>query len=210
MNELISVIKSYSLADVVIIGFGIYAAWYFIRGRIKEARKEKKEELKNYHVEQSQIEHHDESIEERLNKHEEWIGNDKEQIRGLGSHLEEIEAKNDLQSAVLSELSNSVRDLRIQSIREQILAFYNIAVNLQKHPSKESYEECIRQYEIYERLMKEKNETNGFLDYTYGKIMESMEQREKFNLFAENFFVPGKPMKEQIPSEPEIVEGFHV
>lgn len=206
MTELLSLLQNYNPIAVIIILVLTFVAAEWILEKYKKVRTWFLDYRESYHQEENAKEEKEETLESRLSALEKNQDKDYKRIKSVESNLYELKEQNGQQNKMLSVLNDAVRDLRVQSIRNSILDFYQVAINLSMHPSREAYAEVIRNYEIYEQLMDEKGEKNGYLNFTYDKIIESMDQRDKYKLYAENFII--KPSKEDFNKEPEIIEGF--
>lgn len=190
MNELIKLISSYSLTDVVIMIALVYAAGKWIISQISEYKQKIQASRQQYHNELSDKEKKDEELEKRLQDIETRLKTDYDRIQKSESHLYQIESS-------MKDLRTITIDIRIQSLRKQILDFTNRAVDTtNSNISREEYAEISRVYDEYEKLLKECGRENGLIDYSYRCILHSLETREKNKLFLEDFYIsPSESIK---------------
>lgn len=183
MNDLLQLISSYSLVQIVVILILCYSAGSWVIQQFVNWKDKISKSKKDYHEEQAEIENKDKELERRFNSIEEHIEEDYERIKQSESHLYQIENS-------LKELRSITLDMRIQSLRKQILDFTHTAVNLtNSNISREAYDEIDRVYKEYESLLHECGKENGLVDYSYKCILHSYASREKGKLFLEDFYI---------------------
>lgn len=183
MNDLIKLISSYSLTDVCIIVFLLYAGGKWLIEQTKEIKEKIQSSKRAYHETEIEKEKKDDKLEKRLQDIEEHLKTDYERIQKSESHLYQIESN-------MKDVRNMIVNTRIQSLRKQILDFTDRAVNITNaNISREAYAEIDRVYEEYEKLLAECGRENGLVDYSYRCILHSLEQREKEKLFLEDFYI---------------------
>lgn len=190
MSELMNLVSSYSLTDIVIIVLLIYAGGKWIISQIGELKKKIHNSKIEYHNSIKDKETKDENLEKRLQDIESHLKTDYERIQKSESHLYQIESS-------MKEVKKMTIDMRIQSLRKQILDFTNRAVDTTNaNISREEYAEIGRIYDEYETLLKECGRENGLIDYSYRCILHSLETRENNKLFLEDFYIsPSESIK---------------
>lgn len=190
MNELIKLVSSYSLTNVIIIGVLAYVGIKWIVGQVKEQRQKLQASKQEYHNKIKNKELKDEELEKRLQDIEAHLKTDYEKIQKAESHLYQIES-------TMKDISTMTINIRIQSLRKSILDFTNRAIDTTNaNISREEYAEIGRMYEEYEKLLKECGRENGLIDYSYRCILHSLETREKNKLFLEDFYIsPAESIK---------------
>lgn len=183
MKELMQAVENYSITDLIVMAVLLYAAVRWLLSQIHEIRTKFDEKKKEYHKIESEKENKDANLEKRLTDIETHLKTDYERIQKSESHLYQIEN-------YMKTLNEELTEMRIQSLRKQILDFTDKAVNVTNaNISRESYDEIDRIYKTYEELLQQAGKTNGLVDYSYRCILHSLETREKNKLFLEDFYI---------------------
>ena len=74
-------------------------------------------------------------------------------------------------SSGIERISNRLLDNEIQSLRWELLDFCSALTN-GRHYNKEAFEHVFRTYEDYEKLLKENNMTNGYVEESMSVVRE--------------------------------------
>lgn len=163
----------------------IVAAIFVIVGiilKIIEANKKIKPEAENI---KRKIEHRKE-VKRSINELPS-IKAEHERIGGVCSEDNIFKLKNwcgDVDESV-KELKSDVAALRIQSMRESILAFARIVANKDTLISREDFSNIFNTYKDYEAYIAKRGMKNGVVDCAYQIIEEAFEDREERHFFTE-------------------------
>lgn len=189
MDNLLELLKNYSLIEVAVIVLLLYGSAKWIYGQVSEFKKKSDAAKQKYHEEETAKSkcHEDvfnkiKEVEEKTIENETKLAKDYERIQKAESHLYQIENN-------IKEINSLVTTMRIQSLRSQILDFTDKAVNLDIPVSIEAYSEIDRIYKEYKNLIVKSGKENGYVDYSYKCILQSLKDREANKKFLENYYV---------------------
>ena len=201
MGELITLISSYSLVQILVIIVLSFAAIKWIVQQIIEIKDKIKKGKEEYHQEENEKELKAEEINERFEKIETYLNTDYEKIINTENHLYQIEES-------LKNVQDTLSDMEIQSLRKQILNFTQKATDMTNaNVSREEYSEIGRAYEKYEKALEKAGKENGYIDFSYKCILHSFETRNKNGLFLEDFYISPAEAIDKIKSKNDIKEG---
>lgn len=201
MGELITLISSYSLVQILVIIVLSFAAIKWIVQQIVEIKGKIKKSKEEYHQEENEKELKAEEINERFKKIENYLNTDYERIIDTENHLYQIEEG-------LKSVQETLSDMEIQSLRKQILNFTQKATDITNaNISREEYSEIERAYKKYEKALEKAGKENGYIDFSYRCILHSFETRNKNGLFLEDFYISPAEALDKIKSKKDIEEG---
>ena len=201
MGELITLISSYSLVQILVIIVLSFAAIKWIVQQIIEIKDKIKKGKEEYHQEENEKELKAEEINERFEKIEAYLNTDYEKIINTENHLYQIEES-------LKSVQDTLSDMEIQSLRKQILNFTQKATDMTNASvSREEYSEIGRAYKKYEKALEKAGKENGYIDFSYKCILDSFEARNKNGLFLEDFYISPTEALDKIKSKNDIEEG---
>ena len=202
MGELITLISSYSLVQVLVIIILSFVAVKWIIQQVIEIKDKIKKNKEEYHQEENEKELKTEEIEKRFENIENHLKTDYKRIGETESHLCQIEES-------LKNVQNTLSDMEIQSLRKQILNFAQKATDITNaNVSREEYSEIERAYKKYEKALEEAGKENGYIDFSYRCILHSFETRNKNGLFLEDFYISPAEAIDKIKSKNDIEEGL--
>lgn len=108
------------------------------------------------------------------------IESDKENIE---ERIAALEANDAWQREEISKISDGIRNIKetlldseIDTIRWELLDFCSALIGGRKY-NREAYEHIFKTYEKYERILKENNMTNGYVDESMKVIKEIYHER---------------------------------
>lgn len=183
MEDLITLISKYSIVEIIVVILLLYSGIKWLWQQIIEWKNKFNIKKEEYHRIESEKEQNKENIETRFKTIEAKLVNDYERIQKYESHLYQIET-------TIKELNEIIINIRIQSLRKQILDFTSRAVDLNNcNISRESYAEIDRVYKEYEELLEKSDKENGYVEYSYSCIQHSLYKREQNKLFLEDFYI---------------------
>ena len=201
MGELITLISSYSLVQVLVIIVLSFAAIKWIAQQTIEIKDRIKKSKEEYHQEENEKELKAEEINKRFEKIETYLNTDYEKIINTENHLYQIEES-------LKSVQDTLSDMEIQSLRKQILNFTQKATDITNaNVSREEYDEIGRVYKKYEEALEKAGKENGYIDFSYKCILHSFETRNKNGLFLEDFYISPAEAIDKIKSKNDIEEG---
>ena len=201
MGELITLISSYSLVQILVIIVLSFAAIKWIAQQTIEIKDRIKKSKEEYHQEENEKELKAEEINERFEKIETYLNTDYEKIINTENHLYQIEES-------LKSVQDTLSDMEIQSLRKQILNFTQKATDITNaNVSREEYDEIGRVYKKYEEALEKAGKENGYIDFSYKCILHSFETRNKNGLFLEDFYISPEEALDKIKSKNDIEEG---
>ena len=201
MGELITLISSYSLVQILVIIVLSFAAIKWIAQQIIEITDKIKKSKEEYHQEENEKELKAEEINERFEKIETYLNTDYEKIINTENHLYQIEES-------LKSVQDTLSDMEIQSLRKQILNFTQKATDITNaNVSREEYSEIGRAYKKYEKALEKAGKEKGYIDFSYICILHSFETRNKNGLFLEDFYISPEEAIDKIKSKNDIEEG---
>lgn len=201
MGELITLISSYSLVQILVIIVLSFAAIKWIAQQTIEIKDRIKKSKEEYHQEENEKELKAEEINKRFEKIETYLNTDYEKIINTENHLCQIEES-------LKSVQDTLSDMEIQSLRKQILNFTQKATDITNaNVSREEYDEIGRVYKKYEEALEKAGKENGYIDFSYKCILHSFEARNKNGLFLEDFYISPEEALDKIKSKKDIEEG---
>lgn len=201
MGELITLISSYSLVQILVIIVLSFAAIKWIAQQTIEIKDRIKKSKEEYHQEENEKELKAEEINKRFEKIETYLNTDYEKIINTENHLYQIEES-------LKSVQDTLSDMEIQSLRKQILNFTQKATDITNaNVSREEYDEIGRVYQKYEEALEKAGKENGYIDFSYKCILHSFEARNKNGLFLEDFYISSAEALDKIKSKKDIEEG---
>lgn len=83
-------------------------------------------------------------------------------------------------------IKDIVLDISIENKRNKIIDFANRAIDMNRSVSREEFNQVLKIYDEYEKIIEENGRTNGEVDISYRMIKEAYEERTKTHAFVED------------------------
>lgn len=155
--------------------------------------------LNEWYINRSNKEKKDKNLSKEIEKLKTYVNDDKAQIRGLELHLTEIDATNEEMKKSINELSLSLRDIRLDNMRSEILDAVPKCIDLtHSNVGSEDYTHLFQIYTVYEEILAENNMENSQLDLAMRMIKESYRKRLAAELLTDYRYLPPEEINEKI------------
>lgn len=183
----------------IILSIFVVGKWFYTQGA--ELITVYKKKQKEYHLSESAKERAQEETENRFKKLEDNQNKDYHRIKDVEAHLFEIQEQNNKQNEMLRELSDTLINLRLETMRGRILDFTPAAIDLTHPQSKERYLEIYKLHTDYLDLIAKTGKQNNFEKYNFELIEKSYQQRTIQHRFTEELYIPGLNDKDKLNKE---------
>lgn len=179
-------VTTYLAAKWIVEQFNIVCRWY-------------RKKLVSYHESENAKEEKENGFIERLNKLEEWQESDHSRLKGFSQQLAELEETNAKQNEMLQNLSITVRDMRLETMRSKILDSVPKCIDLtSSNIGSEDYTNLFQTYTTYEHILSDNGLENSQVELAMKMIEESYRKRLAAELLTDYRYLPPEEIKNKI------------
>lgn len=198
-SAVLDLVKDYNPVVVIYILVTTYLAVKWIVEQFTIVRKWYLKKLVNYHESENAKEKKENSFIERINQLEEWQGSDHSRLKGFGKQLAELETTNAKQNEMLQNLSVTVRDMRLETMRSKILDSVPKCIDLtSSNIGSEDYTNLFQTYTTYEHILTDNGLENSQIELAMKMIEESYRKRLTAELLTDYRHLPPEEIKKKI------------
>lgn len=198
-SDLLTLIKDYNPVVVICILVTAYLAIKWVVEQFDIVRKWYRNKLESYHESENAKEEKENGFIERLNKLEEWQESDHSRLKGFSQQLAELEQTNAKQNEMLQNLSITVRDMRLETMRSKILDSVPKCIDLtSSNIGSEDYTNLFQTYTTYEHILSDNGLENSQVELAMKMIEESYRKRLAAELLTDYRYLPPEEIKNKI------------
>lgn len=166
--------------------------------------------LNDWYINRSNKENKDKNLSKEIEKLKTYVNDDKAQIRGLELHLTEIDATNEELKNSIKDLSVSLRDIRLDNMRSEILDAVPKCIDLtHSNVGSEDYTHLFQIYTVYEEILAENNLENSQLDLAMKMIKDSYRKRLAAELLTDYRYLPPEQISEKIRKADDAISWWN-
>ena len=198
-SDLLTLIKDYNPVVVICILVTAYLTIKWVVEQFDIVRKWYRNKLENYHESENAKEKKENNFVERINQLEEWQGSDHSRLKGFSQQLSELEETNAKQNEMLQNLSITVRDMRLETMRSKILDSVPKCIDLtSSNIGSEDYTNLFQTYTTYEHILSDNGLENSQVELAMKMIEESYRKRLAAELLTDYRYLPPEEIKNKI------------
>lgn len=198
-SDLLTLIKDYNPVVIICILVTAYLAIKWVVEQFDIVRKWYRNKLESYHESENAKEEKENGFIERLNKLEEWQESDHSRLKGFSQQLAELEQTNAKQNEMLQNLSITVRDMRLETMRSKILDSVPKCIDLtSSNIGSEDYTNLFQTYTTYEHILSDNGLENSQVELAMKMIEESYRKRLAAELLTDYRYLPPEEIKKKI------------
>ena len=210
MEELFTLLRDFKLIDIVLIIVLASSAAEWGLGKFVKFVNWFRSSKKSYHKKESEKEDKEETIETRLQQLEDCRSSQFKRIDVIEANLLEIQNANEQQNQLLNQLSNNVRDIRLESMRNKILDAVPKCIDLDhSNVSSEFYTNLFQTYTDYENILKENNMENSQCYLAMRMIRASYNKRLAAQLLTDYHYLSSEEINYKLKKAEDAISWWH-
>ena len=210
MDELITLLENYGLVKIIIFLVLLFISVEWLIEKYTKVKTWLINYKMNYHKEESEKEDKEETIQSRFNKLEKHQDEDYKRIKNVENKLNELNQQNKNQNEILSNLSLTVRDLRLETMRTKILDSVPKCIDLtHSNIGSEDYTNLFQLYTQYEKILAENDMENSQCELAMRMIRSSYRKRLAAELLTDYHYLKPDEIKEKIRKADDAISWWN-